>query len=317
MASAKTDIIQLNDTDWMVIKKYKNGVVEKRMVKDKIDIWLIGNTGMRNPWRIPEGFKIYAESDQVGRIRTPEDQRSFKRLLAAKGVIGGDPGKDQDASITRKYRLIFSKFGLIYPEVTQKDGFSQSDIGPVDEITPLGKVFYHANTIEMQQECFLRGLLVPMEEIDVNTSFSPLRWVLQIMLKLHEMTQDYRINFIEFAVCVQTSTPLSDVTEICNRICDIRRKRSVEEDTDTFDKELIHSEWTHYCKDEANFKQYADMNIRYLKVTGIIQEAGTGITLAPEYVSIIAEVAKNPISHASRLLRYLELCNGSSILFTK
>ncbi len=147
MARAKTDIVQLNDTDWMVVKSYKNGNVEKRMVKNRIDIWLIGNTGMRNPWRIPEGFKIYAESDQVGHIRTPEEQQAFKRLLAQKGVIGGDPNKDKDASITRKYRLVFSKFGFIYPEVTQRDGFLQEEIGPIDGITPLGRVFYHASTI--------------------------------------------------------------------------------------------------------------------------------------------------------------------------
>ena len=67
---------------------------------------------MRNPWRIPEGFKIYVESDQVGRIRTPDDQKAFKRLLAYKGVIGGDPNKDKDASITRKYRLILGNLGL-------------------------------------------------------------------------------------------------------------------------------------------------------------------------------------------------------------
>lgn len=170
MARAKTEIVQISDSDWAVIKKYKNGNVEKRVVKDKIDIWLIGNTGMRNPWRIPEGFKIYAESDMVGHLRTPEEQRAFKRLLAYKGAIGGDPEKDKDASITRKYRLIFSKFGFTYPEVTSKDGFSQEEIGPVDDITPLGKVFYHATTKEMQQECFLRGLIVPMEAIDSSST---------------------------------------------------------------------------------------------------------------------------------------------------
>ena len=50
MASAKTELVQVSEKDWMVIKKYKNGLVEKRLVMDKIDIWFIGNTGMRNPW---------------------------------------------------------------------------------------------------------------------------------------------------------------------------------------------------------------------------------------------------------------------------
>lgn len=315
MAKAKTEILQINDTDWVVVKKYKNGMVEKRLVKDKIDIWLIGNTGMRNPWRIPDGFKIYVESDMVGRLRSPEDQKAFKRLLIEKGAIGGDPHKDQDASITRKYRLMFSKFGFIYPEITSKDGFDQSEIGPVDDITPLGKVFYHAKTTAMQQECFLRGLMVPMEPINGTTVFSPLLWVLQVMLKLHEMSLDYYLDFIEFAVCVQTTNPSNDVNLVCRRILDIRKQRQMADDEEKFDKELIHHEWLRYCKDEDNFKQYADMNIRYLKATGVIKESGSGITIAPEMASLLGDIAKKAVSTSSLKSRYLELCNGTSILF--
>lgn len=315
MARAKIETVQISDTDWMVVKKFKNGLVERRLVKDRIDIWLIGNTGMRNPWRIPEGFKIYVESDQVGHIRTPEDQKAFKRLLAYKGVIGGDPNKDKDASITRKYRLIFGKFGFIYPEVTAKDGFKQEDIGPVDHITPLGMLFYNAPNKVMQQECFLRGLMVPMEQIDSDTSFSPLLWTLQVMLKLYDLVNDYRINFIEFAVCVQTSNPISNISEVCNRILEIRGNRRNTDDTDEFDENLIHEEWTHYCKGEGNFKEYADMNIRYLKTTGVIKEAGTGITLDPQHLQLIEKISCNALSQRTRLERYIELCNGSSLVF--
>ena len=41
MARAKIETVQISDTDWMVVKKFKNGLVEKRLVKDRIDIWLI------------------------------------------------------------------------------------------------------------------------------------------------------------------------------------------------------------------------------------------------------------------------------------
>ncbi|MBP5432484.1 MAG: hypothetical protein J6Y81_09280 [Ruminococcus sp.] len=67
-------------------------------------------------------------------------------------------------------------------------------------------LFYKASNKAMQQECFLRGLMVPMEQIDKDTAFSPLLWTLQIMLKLYDIVRDYRINFIEFAICVQTTT---------------------------------------------------------------------------------------------------------------
>ena len=68
----------------------------------------------------------------------------FKEKLLLAGEIGGDPKKDADASITRKYRLMFNKYGFAYPEVLKKDGFSQKEIGKIDDITPAGWAFYHA-----------------------------------------------------------------------------------------------------------------------------------------------------------------------------
>ncbi len=317
MARAKTELIKISDSEWMVIKKYKNGLIEKRLVKDRIDIWLIGNTGMRNPWRIPEGFKIYVESELVGRLRTPEEQKEFKRLLAYKGVIGGDPNKDKDASITRKYRLMFGKFGFIYPEITAKESFSQEEIGPVDAITPLGFLFYKASDKAMQEECFLRGLMVPMEEIGENMSFSPLTWTLKIMLTLYDMVRDYRIGFIEFAICVQTSNPLSNIVDVCNRIIQIRNERRMLDDTDEYDEQIIHEAWEHYCKEEKNFREYADMNIRYLKTTGVIKEAGTGITLDTKYLLWAQNVTQSLISNKTKKDRIIELCNGTTLVIDR
>lgn len=166
MAKAKTTIKKITQNEWECTKIFKTGEIEKRIVKDPIDIWSIGNTGVRNPWRIPGGYKVYVESNQVGKIRTAQEQKLFKEKLLLAGEIGGDPKKDADASITRKYRLMFNKYGFAYPEVLKKDGFSQKEIGKIDDITPAGWAFYHANTIQAQQECFLRGLVVQMEPLD-------------------------------------------------------------------------------------------------------------------------------------------------------
>nr|WP_051464723.1 hypothetical protein [Clostridium sp. 12(A)] len=168
---AKAEIIQIDENTYQVKEQKKiktvdgEKIVEKiRIVVNPIEIWLIGNTGVRNPWRIPSGFKVYVESNLVGRLRDPADQVAFKELLYRTGEIGGDLNKDTDASITRKYRLMFNKYGFTYPEVTVKDGFSQDELGPVDGITSLGQAFYAAETVSAQQECFLRGLIVPMEK---------------------------------------------------------------------------------------------------------------------------------------------------------
>lgn len=78
MAKAKTTIKKITQNAWECTKIFKTGEIEKRIVKDPIDIWSIGNTGVRNPWRIPGGYKVYVESNQVGKIRTAQEQKLFK-----------------------------------------------------------------------------------------------------------------------------------------------------------------------------------------------------------------------------------------------
>lgn len=273
MAKAKTTIKKITQNAWECTKIFKTGEIEKRIVKDPIDIWSIGNTGVRNPWRIPGGYKVYVESNQVGKIRTAQEQKLFKEKLLLAGEIGGDPKKDADASITRKYRLMFNKYGFAYPEVLKKDGFSQKEIGKIDDITPAGWAFYHANTIQAQQECFLRGLVVQMEPLGERETYSPLRWVLKIMFDLFERTGDYKINYIEFAVCVQTSSPKYELETVVNKILEIRGRRKKYINKKKFDRDLIHNAWKHYFKEEKNFHEYADMNLKhgrsiYRKING-------------------------------------------------
>lgn len=295
MAKAKTTIKKITQNAWECTKIFKTGEIEKRIVKDPIDIWSIGNTGVRNPWRIPGGYKVYVESNQVGKIRTAQEQKLFKEKLLLAGEIGGDPKKDADASITRKYRLMFNKYGFAYPEVLKKDGFSQKEIGKIDDITPAGWAFYHANTIQAQQECFLRGLVVQMEPLGERETYSPLRWVLKIMFDLFERTGDYKINYIEFAVCVQTSSPKYELETVVNKILEIRGRRKKYINKKKFDRDLIHNAWKHYFKEEKNFHEYADMNLRYLSASGILKRSGRGITVMPEYKSLAYELGEDYI----------------------
>lgn len=317
---AKAKITQLDFETYSVVEQQKRMteygkklIDVERIVKKPIDIWLIGNTGMRNPWRIPSGFKVYAESNMVGRLRSPEDQVAFKMLLVKTGEIGGDLDKDKDASITRKYRLMFNKYGFAYPEVTKKDGFDQEELGPVDVITPLGETFYNADTVSAQQECFLRGLIVPMEKLDDNRTFSPLLWVLSVMLSIEKRVGDTKINFIEFATCVQTTTPLNDVEKVVDAILKIREERKGAENKKKYDRELIDKAFERYLKQKGNFKDYADMNIRYLISSGIVKRAGRGLSLVPEYHSMAIELIKDVVSTESLKERYKKLCEGAPL----
>ena len=318
MAKSKIEQIDINtysviDTVKRITEYGERLVEMKRTVTEPIDIWLIGNTGMRNPWRIPSGFKVYVESNMVGKLRSPEDQVRFKLLLMKTGEIGGDLEKDKDASITRKYRLMFNKYGFAYPEVPKKARFEQSELGEVDGITPLGKTFYAADSVSAQQECFLRGLIVPMEELDENRCFSPLLWVLLVMLELEKICGDTKINFIEFATCVQTTNPLSNTEEVIRDILDIREARKKAENKKRFDTEIIEKKHERYLKQISNFKDYADMNMRYLVSTGVVKRAGRGITLVPEYRTMAIELIKGVVSAEPLKDRLIRLCNGAPL----
>ena len=154
----------------------------------KIEIWLVGNTGLRNPNRIQDGFAIFANSPYVGNLRGRDNEIGFMRLLDEKGIIQNENGKDESGSHARKWRLMFSRNGFIYPQLKKKDG-EQEELGPLDEITPFGRTFLKADTYPAVQECFLRSMSVEQYPMpDGMHYFSPLRWLLAVMLELERRT---------------------------------------------------------------------------------------------------------------------------------
>lgn len=128
-------------------------------MKEKIDIWLVGNTGLRNPNRIQEGFMTFANSPYVGNLRGKENEIGFMNLLNTQGIIQNKDGKDRSGSHARKWRLMFAKNGFIYPQIKKKDG-NQEELGKLDDITPFGRSFLKADTYTAVQECYLRAMSV-------------------------------------------------------------------------------------------------------------------------------------------------------------
>lgn len=110
-----------------------------------IDIWLVGNTGLRNPNRIKDGFSVFAESPFVGNLHGRENEIGFMNFLNDKGIIQNEGGKDGSGSHARKWRLMFAKNGLIYNKLNKTEG-EQSELGKVDDITPFGRTFLKADT---------------------------------------------------------------------------------------------------------------------------------------------------------------------------
>ena len=86
-----------------------------------INIWLAGNTGLRNPMRIQEGFIAFSQSPYVGNLHGNENEMGFMKFLDDKGIIKNESGKDLSGSHARKWRLMFERYGFIYVDRDETD----------------------------------------------------------------------------------------------------------------------------------------------------------------------------------------------------
>jgi len=278
-----------------------------------ITIWQIGNTGVRNPMRIQDALRVYSESSLVGKIRGVAGSIAFMQLLHSRGILNNQQGCDGTGSYGRKWRLVFNKNGFTYNEVRKSEPFTQDDIGFVDTLTPFGKTFLEASTVPAVQECFLRSMSMMMEPLDSWKSFSPLRWTLAVMLAVEEKTGDSSISFIEFATQIQTSNPGMDIEDVVKSLLKIRSERKASLSKREFDKRLISQLAKDYNKKSNNFSEYGDMNLRYLKATGIVKSRGKGIVIVAEKHELAKRLAENLITRESLLSRYKELYSGPSL----
>ena len=281
-------------------------------MSEQIKIWLVGNTGLRNPNRIQEGFSVYANSPFVGNLRD-ENEVAFMNFLNEKGIIQNEDGKDESGSHARKWRLMFARNGFIYPQVKKKDG-TQEDLGALDDITPFGRSFLKADTYPAVQECYLRAMSVeqfPMPE--GKQYFSPLRWLLAIMLELEKRTGSSELSRIEFALWGHTTNPSYDLNEVVDNILDLRERRATALAKRPFDKKEIAERGKNYDKKADNFLDYSDMNMRYLRISGVLQRKGRGLIIVPTKHVLAEKLAKTTASAEPIIEQYKLLCNGAPL----
>lgn len=277
-----------------------------------IVIWMVGNNGMRNPNRIMDGFRVFSESPFVGHLRK-ENEIEFTKLLNEKGIIHNEEGKDESGSHARKWRLVFSRSGLIYPKLNSSEG-QQSDLGPLDDITPFGRAFLKADTYPAIQEFFLRAMSVEQVAVNKGTShFSPLRWILAIMVELEKRTGTSELSRIEFALWGHTTTPEDGLSNVVDKILDLRKRRSTASSKNVFDKNEIKLRGKDYKGKSGNFVDYADMNMRYLRISGVLQRKGRGLIIAPAKHLLADALAKSTVSTRPLIDEYRLLCNGAPL----
>lgn len=267
---------------------------------------------MRNPNRIMDGFRVFSESPFVGHLRK-ENEIEFTKLLNEKGIIHNEEGKDESGSHARKWRLVFSRSGLIYPKLNSSEG-QQSDLGPLDDITPFGRAFLKADTYPAIQEFFLRAMSVEQVAVNKGTShFSPLRWILAIMVELEKRTGTSELSRIEFALWGHTTTPEDGLSNVVDKILDLRKRRSTASSKNVFDKNEIKLRGKDYKGKSGNFVDYADMNMRYLRISGVLQRKGRGLIIAPAKHLLAEALAKSTVSTRPLIDEYRLLCNGAPL----
>jgi len=251
--------------------------------ESNMGFWQLGNTSVRSALRIRDGIVALSQSAIQGNIRNEKGDIAFRRLLGQCGIVS--LGADSTNSVGRKWRSAMGKLGFIYPEITRNMGFSQEDLGQLDTITPAGRNLINAETIPAIQECFLRSMITPTTPMENGAMFSPLVWVLAIMLDLKRRGYEPTITFLEMATIVILSSPADGLNETVDSILSLRQQREAAERKREFDRQLYNRKAEEIKKQAQTFRDYADMNIRYLKATGMIQAKGKGITLVPENVT--------------------------------
>ena len=203
------------------------------------------------------------------------------------------------------------KLGFIYPEVKSGMGFTQENLGQLDMITPAGWNLIRAETVAAMQECYLRAMATPLFSAGDGQTFSPLCWTLALLLELERMGENASVNFIEMALIVQTTTPADGLTETVDHILELRSQRNLCDRKRAFDRSEYDFAAEKTGKAASTFRDYADMNMRYLKATGMVQSKGKGITLIPEKRTLAIELAKTLLTDRPLQELYCSLCNGT------
>ena len=208
---------------------------------------------------------------------------------------------------------MFAKNGFIYPQIKKKDG-KQEDLGALDEITPFGRSFLKADTYPAVQECYLRAMSVEQYPLrDGIHYYSPLRWLLAIMLELEKRTGTSELSRIEFSLWGHTTNPSYNISEVVDNILDLRNRRLCASSKRVFDRKEISARGKNYDKKSDNFLDYSDMNMRYLRISGVVQRKGRGLVIVPAKHKLAEKLAKSTASIAPIMEQYKLLCDGAPL----
>lgn len=268
-------------------------------------LWYFGNTTVRTPYRLKEALHALKNSEFYGNLIGKKQETGFAKLLNEKAIVNVERlnrGKEVDISdLGRKWRSALAQLGFVV--IHLKRGLKQGIDPQIEffvkdfpeltgrpyEITQNGNRLIQAESVAEQQECFLRTLAayrIPsiFEPKEKFPQFSPLQFVLEILLNLEKTEEEPIIKFEEMAAIVQCRTQDDGIDNVVLEIQHYRRERDESADKRKFDKERLKKAVSalEVVSKPETLNDYADLNFRYLKATGLFQSKGRAITLIPE-----------------------------------
>ncbi len=96
-------------------------------------------------------------------------------------------------------------------------------------------------------------------------------------------------------------------------ILDLRQRRAVATTKRSFDKKEIAKRSENYDKKADNFLDYSDMNMRYLRISGILGRKGRGLIIVPTKHFLAEKLAKTTANTGTIMEQYKLLCTGAPL----
>ena len=280
--------------------------------------WHLGNTTVRSAFRLRDGLIALAASPLVGNIKGRDQESAFAWLLNDRAVVVMTEQSDVP-SLGRKWRSALTQLGFLVPDVDSRvDTVDQAALGAPFTVTESGRRLISAEAVPAMQECFLRSLAAYRIPSVLETgyhvsSFSPLRHTLAVMLALEERTGDSRLDFIEMAVVVQLTSSDDVVSDVCDEILELRQAREASTTKRRFDNERYGAAGVANERAASTFRDYADLNFRYLKATGLVQSRGRGVSIVPEKRLLATQLVARQFDSLSDQEYLEQLCRGASL----
>jgi hypothetical protein len=264
--------------------------------------WHLGNTTVRSPFRLSDALRVLAGSEYNGNLAGEALEAAFGQLLYDAGHLRSVSEGKTGAWNGRKWRAAMYQLGFVTPALVRQLPVGQLDIrvhqigeglkgltGRPYEVTPSGLRLANATSTVQKEECFLRALLAyrvpsPIEKTQDCTPFSPLRIVLKAMLGLERAGLESHVSFDEMASLVQFCKSEGDVPRLVGQIAAYRAERTQAPNKAVFDCEFREHERAKHgnpVKSES-LDDYADVNFRYLRATGLVTRARASIALTKE-----------------------------------